>query len=379
MLFAAMLGLLVVLLSAAEGRAAPFDPSDDDPDAWFRLEYLNLWTSHASLGAPLVTTGDATSLGRLGFTSTQPLFGPGSLPSPMFPGMKMTLGGWLYDNLLGGEFSVFATSLRASHFNVASDAAGSPLLAVPFADVSSGVPHESSLVISQPGIAAGRVAADDCMELIGIDLDGLVSLNEHILNPNASVTLLGGVKTVTLKERFAFATDTDFLSGPVLHHNDIFYANDSFFGLDVGVRGGFRWRRWNIEATGRSAVGVSNSVFYIAGQPSMPLALSRIQTVPGEGFFAQSTNIGRYYRNAFSVLPSAQLRVGYALTDHVRLTVGYDAFFWTRVLRAPNQIDRNINTSQLIGPLIGPARPAPLTNYTNFWAQGFTAGVQISF
>lgn len=39
--FAAMMGMLVALLPATTSRAEAFDPSDDDPNARFRLEYLN--------------------------------------------------------------------------------------------------------------------------------------------------------------------------------------------------------------------------------------------------------------------------------------------------------------------------------------------------
>jgi hypothetical protein len=379
MWFAAMLSPLVALLAASSLLAAPFDPDADDPSTWFRLEYLNLWTSHAALPAPLVTTGDSASLGRLGFANTQSLLGPGNLPAPVFPGFKLTFGGWFYDDLLGGEFSIFGTTLRATHFAAASNATGSPLLAIPFADVTSGTAKESSLVVSQAGVASGGVWADDAMGLLGFDLDGLANLNEHVLDPDASLTAIGGLRVLGFRERFKFSSGTDFLSGPSFSHNDIFLTNDSFFGLDLGLRGGYRWRRWSVQATGKTAIGVTSSLLYVAAQDSLPFVISRIRTVPGEGWFAQPSNIGWGYRQAFSVVPAARLRIGYALTSRLRLTLGYEAFFWTRMLRAPNQLDRDINLSQLVGPLIGPARPAVAPNYSNFWAQGFTAGVQVSF
>ncbi|HET6880140.1 MAG TPA: BBP7 family outer membrane beta-barrel protein [Pirellulales bacterium] len=377
-IWSAALFAALALLIGSSATAAPFDPDDDEPTTWFRIEYVNFWTSHASLAAPLVTTGDAAGLGRLGAAQTQSLLGPGSLPAPVFPGAKVTLGGWLYDDFLGGELNVFGTALRASGFSASSGTAG-PLLAVPFADVTSGTPKESSLVVAQPGVSSGRVWADDAMEFSGLDAAALVSLDEHIMNPNVSLTLLGGIKALSFRERFKFSSGTDFLSGASLRHNDMFLANDSFAGVDFGVRGGFRLRRWTIEATGRTAIGASLSTMYIGAQDGMSLAYTRIQTVPGEGWFAQPTNIGRWYRQAFSVVPSAQLRVGYDLTSRLRLTVGYEAFFWMHMLRAPNQIDRNINLNRAIGLAAGPALPSPSPNYTNFWAQGFTAGLQFNY
>lgn len=376
--FAALSALLVVLATATTCAGA-FESDDIDPEKWFRLDYVNFWTSHAPLPAPLVTTGDAAGLGRIGAPQTQILLGPGNLPSSIFPAMRMTVGGWIGDQPFGGEFSFFTTSLRATHFSASSNASGSPLLAIPFLDVPSGSPQPNSLVVSQPGVASGHVWANDAMQFTGIDLHGLGKLDEYLNNTNASLAVLAGVRIISLRERFTFSSGTDFLSGPSVSHNDIFMTNDTFSGFDVGMRGSCRWRRWTIEGTGRAAVGGTFSTVYVAAQDGLAFAYPRIQTVPGEGWFAQPTNIGRQLRQAFSVVPAAQLRVGYTLTDHLRLTLGYEGFFWTRMLRAPNQLDPRINLTQTFAPLFGPALPTARPSFTNFWAQGFTAGMQFSF
>lgn len=61
------------------------------------------------------------------------------------------------------------------------------------------------------------------------------------------------------------------------------------------------------------------------------------------------------------------------------LSVQYEAFLWTRMMRPSDQLDRQINLSQLNGPLVGAARPAVLSNHTDFWAQGFTVGLQFNY
>jgi hypothetical protein len=50
----------------------------------------------------------------------------------------------------------------------------------------------------------------------------------------------------------------------------------------------------------------------------------------------------------------------------------------SNVIRPANQIDPTANTTQLLGtpPLFGPARPMPLFNQTDFWAQGITFGLE---
>ena len=50
------------------------------------------------------------------------------------------------------------------------------------------------------------------------------------------------------------------------------------------------------------------------------------------------------------------------------------------VLRPGDQIDRTINPTQAAGGvLVGPPRPAPLFNTTDFWAHGVNAGLELSF
>jgi len=49
------------------------------------------------------------------------------------------------------------------------------------------------------------------------------------------------------------------------------------------------------------------------------------------------------------------------------------------MMRPSDQLDRQINLSQLNGPLVGAARPAVLSNHTDFWAQGFTVGLQFNY
>jgi hypothetical protein len=60
--------------------------------------------------------------------------------------------------------------------------------------------------------------------------------------------------------------------------------------------------------------------------------------------------------------------------------VGYDLLYWSDVARAPDQIDRRINPSQIPpGALLGVSRPEHTLRTTDFWAQGLTLGVVYQF
>jgi hypothetical protein len=48
-------------------------------------------------------------------------------------------------------------------------------------------------------------------------------------------------------------------------------------------------------------------------------------------------------------------------------------------VRPGGAIDTAINTTQIGGALAGPTRPQPLSNSTDYWAQGLTVGAAYRF
>jgi len=372
----------------AQPRSTPsFSPvnwswcDEVDPGAWVRFEYLNLSVKGATLPAPLATTGGSAGQGRLDAPDTTVLLGqpPGY---GVVPGARLTVGGWIggEEEMFGCEFTGFATALRAAHFNVTSQSADGPLLAVPFAKVTPNGVQESSLVVAQPGVRSGQVGLDDALVLGGMQCSALLSLTEFVPGDRIRLNLLGGIGMFVLKERMHFVSNSVDSLGVATMHSDVFLAENSFFGGDFGARSSFRWRRFLIDVTGRTGVGVNSPTVAIAGENGLPFYVPRPNHLAPEGFFAQPSNVGRFWaHNSFSVVPNAQCHVGYDLTQRLRLTVGYEALLWTRVLRAGDQIDRALNLSQATGQLVGPVSPVAQAKSSTFWAQGFTTGLQLNF
>ena len=74
------------------------------------------------------------------------------------------------------------------------------------------------------------------------------------------------------------------------------------------------------------------------------------------------------------------MNVGYDLMPNLRATVGYTFIYWSRVARPGDQIDTNLNLSQLPpGPLNGIPRPEASWSITDMWAQGISAGIDYRF
>ena len=102
------------------------------------------------------------------------------------------------------------------------------------------------------------------------------------------------------------------------------------------------------------------------------------------GLYALRSNIGQHQRDALAFIPEVGLNIGFQLTRHVKIFVGYTFLWVSTVGRAGDQIDPVINVSQFPirsgnGPLKGRARPAPRISGTDFWAQGLNFGVELAF
>ena len=96
--------------------------------------------------------------------------------------------------------------------------------------------------------------------------------------------------------------------------------------------------------------------------------------------FALPSNIGRQTRDAFSVVPQVQVKAGLNVTSFCRAFVGYDFLYWSSVVRAGDQLDRNVNDSQAIGgTLVGEALPRPQFRQTGFFAHGLTFGLGFQY
>ena len=128
---------------------------------------------------------------------------------------------------------------------------------------------------------------------------------------------------------------------------------------------------------GKIGLGDNLSDLTVGGSTITTLPDGRSGTFVG-GLLAQETNIGKYQRNQFAVLPELGVTVGYNLTCQLRATLGYTFIYWNNVLRAGDQIDSSL--SQLPPePPTGTHEPAALMKTTDFSAQGLRAGVDFCF
>jgi hypothetical protein len=368
------------------------------PRVWLGAEYLLWWTKSGPMPVPVLTTAPLNSPalvpGALGNPDTTVLMGGRDLNYPVQSGARFTAGSWLNtEQTVGVEASYFFLGDRS--FNQSAFvpiSLTSPLLVNPLLDVNPAafVPGESGNFLF-PG---GGAILSSTSRLQGAEINGLRSLLD---NGNARVVLIGGFRFLKLDESLTFATtqfDTGFFafSGQFVNTVDQFLTQNNFYAGQLGAR--FDWIRGRIilQATGKLAMGDTHEIGQIKGFTSTntgpgfavgPPAQIPVTTVPG-GIYAQPTNIGTQIRDRFAVAPEITLNLGVNLTQHLTGFLGYNFLYLSDVARPGNQIDRAINSSQLTsftgvptGPLVGPARPAPQLNSSDFWAQGVSFGLNV--
>jgi Putative beta barrel porin-7 (BBP7) len=380
---------------------------------WISTEYLYWWTKATPTPVPLVTTGspNAAVVGVIGEPRTSVLFGGGDINLPAGSGFRLTLGGWLdHDNKFGLEVSGFLIENQVVNYSNSN----SPVLAVPinvtgngvlYPNGNSAVPINSPVIgqgnplnlgstnagfAPQSGPYTGNINVSVASQLWGVELNGYYNLFRCSGWNSRSgwfLDVLGGFRYLNLTESLTLNANNLDSFGLANSYNDSFQATNQFFGGQVGLKAGVNYCGWSLVGTLKAAFGANQQTLTVNGsttQSALPGSAAAGLGIPTQtfqgGILTQPSNIGTTRQTDFSVVPSANIKIGYDLSPNVRLFAGYDIIYWTNTLRATNQLDGSVNPSQAGGGMLsGAANPAPMFNRSNYFAQGVSAGIMFSY
>jgi hypothetical protein len=352
---------------------------------WASADYLMWWVEGMDT-PPLVTSSPAGTnrdvAGVLGQPTTTILFGGDGLIDTMRPGGRFTAGYWFdWARFHGVEATFLGLMSRDSNFQAQSS--GNPILARPFTNVEPGFEGADAELVAFPGVLTGRIEAEADSSLLGIEV---LYRGAWWQMGNRNFDLLAGWRYLQLDEslrigdfKTSISTDSLVPIGTTIDELDSFSAKNCFNGAEIGLVTHTCWNKWSLEALGKLAFGNTRSKVTIDGTTTI--------TVPGEpasttaaGLLAQETNMGTHQRDVFSVVPEFGLTAGYYLTPNVQARVGYTFIYWNRVARPGDQIDTQLNLSQLEPTgLVGPARPAFTWVDSGVWIQGISLGLEGRF
>ena len=362
-------------------------------DGWVSFEFLS-WYQDGLYLPPLVTTSvdpdvSRNQAGVLTSPSTRILYGGGGVLTDSIDGGRLRFGVWLdrcHTWGLGAE--LISMSSNSDSFVAGSE--GLPILARPIFNTELGV--EDSELVAYPDVVSGAVSVNvnSDFESGGFYIRRLRRTEEGCKQwlfcgcPEHYCTrteLLVGYRYLQLDETVAIReslVSNDSQNPGSFEILDAFRARNQFNGIDLGYM--FRSTRgyWTYDGSVRIAIGNTKQTVTIAGQSQIndPSSVPNLQSYDA-GILALSSNNGVYEQNEFAVVPEIGLNLGYQLTDHLRLMVGYTGIYWSNVVRPGHHISRDVNPNLIPPvqqPVTGAKRPAFAFDTTDYWIQGISLG-----
>jgi hypothetical protein len=353
---------------------------------WVTGDYLFTWIRGERL--PILATTSpagtqASQAGVIGQPGTSPVIGDDIVHDTLRSGARFAAGYWLLPRALGIEAGFMWAESEAASFTAASD--GSTILARPFFDASNNGAARSAL-IGSPGTSSGNIAVSATS---GNFYEGHVDAFGELLDlDNSQLTMLLGYRFFRYDDGLSIrhhilATGGNFVAGTTLDSNDSFTAQNEFHGVDFGLRSEWFWGEWSLEVLAKIAVGEVGTTVKIRG--------SQIVSVPGTtpllqtgGLYALASNIGDHSDDQWDIMPEVGLKLGWRVTSHLQVNLGYSLLWLNGVGRAADQIDFNINPA-----LLPPAQRAPAPDgsdhptfsigRSDVWLQSITFGATYSY
>ena len=345
---------------------------------WARTDYL-LWFGRGVALTPLVTTSSQTSLGVLSAADTRVVVGDERVDNTHRSGGRIDFGLWIDPQQsvgIGGNF--LSVESVGSIFDLQSN--GDPLLARPFFDVSTGL--QDSQVVAATGISNGWINIRTQNDFLGAE----AYVREALTRGNRRrIDLIYGYRFARLDESIEIRDWTVSTNqggpipiGTVIAGRDLFDTQNIFHGGELGLQFSDDVGRFNWSALAKVALGNVRQSATVDGDTIITVPGFDPVASPGS-LYALPTNMGRYHRDRFAVIPEVNLNVGYRLTRAWTARVGYTFLLWNRVAQAVPQIDYNLNPTQISGPLVGPAQPSFTFHNTEYWLQGVNFGLECRF
>jgi hypothetical protein len=378
------------------------------------------------LNTPLVVTTNNPNLfdangnsiaGGLGRPGTSILLGGNDLNSNSFSGGKFGLGAWLdSDNTIGIEGRGFFLGQSSFNRSFAGGPAGLPVVGIPVNNIfpinnlgpvgltipiGENAVTDSFPLVKVPGTPffyGGFRGSDTVIahtQLWGSEINGVFNV---LRTDRWTVDAIAGFRYADLLENISLIGNTtsvvpvaagggvaflnNFYDGTVTAF-DSWRTRSQFYGGQAGFKAETQFGKVFASLSAQVALGSTHQELEIGGYSTL---------LTNAGMFAQSqggtlntvNNIGSYSRNQFSVIPEVELKLGYNITERMRISIGYDFFYWTNVAQAGAQTDRTVDLRQvptipIYDPTLHGTLPATQIRNSNITAQGLNFGIEFKF
>jgi len=281
----------------------------------------------------------------------QNLLGGTNINRDEYSGLRLRFGMWCDEHHgFGIEGSYFGMGDASNQVFVQS--AGVPRLTVPLIGAPVNIAQTPT---------AGSIQATMRTQFQGGD----VNLRRNwLLGSNWHVDVIAGFRYMGLEDDFTFVTQS--VTGPLnVTTNDQIRTRNRFYGGQIGAVGEWEFGDWTLGFRSASAYGYTYQMIDTMG--------SFRTNVPGlngnTGLLTAGIN-RQDSRSRGGFQQEVGASIGYNVSECFRVTGGYNLFYWNNVVRPGEQID--VVRGQ-------PGRPAFNRQTTDFWAQGFTLGLEFRY
>jgi hypothetical protein len=351
---------------------------------FFGLDYIHWWVQKQPVPA-LVTSGNVTDNvpGAFGQPSTKFAIDDVS-NGGAHDGIRLMFG---YDfdqqGILGVEASYFWLDQTSPSASVSGNgSAGSTLFTRPFYNVNT---HQQDAdPINIPGVMSGNFTVNAPLRLMGADANLRWNVNPSPIN-GPRLTLLAGGCFIDLDEKLVTNESLADVPGLGAAGNryalqDNFTTYNRFYGGQLGAAYDCRVGPVVLQFVGKCAFGRTQEVLNVSGFTTVTEGNGAVATNPQAGLYSGPGIDGRHSSGEFAAVPQAQFKLAYQFNDYVRLNLGYDTLWISRVIRPGNQINQDVNVQSVGGPPTAPLDPnfVPFRS-SGLWAQGFNIGVEVNF
>jgi hypothetical protein len=356
-------------------------------ESWARADWL-YWKFRDVPVPPLLVGGNPALplAGIPGGGNAVPLVGP-TRDLGHFNGVRATFGTWFDpDGELGAEISafVFAREGTADVFR------GGPgrSVSVPLVGTTGAV---RAYDFSFPGRVVGEAGVRTASNLWGAEAS---LLHRWYGNGCLNFDTLFGYRHIELNERIdlfgraqpAGAIGT-FLGatlppGATVFTSDAVRARTEFHGAQFGARLEARRSMFTVTGYAKGGLGANIQTLRAEGTTTV-VGAGPTRTVVG-GLRVFPTNFGRDTNTDFAGFADCGLELGLQVTKNVSLRVGYNALWWSDVLRPGNVIGPVATLAQVpIDPTFNAAvratQPTTAFRSSDFWAHGLVVGMMIDW
>ena len=356
---------------------------------WWDSDELLIWWPKAHPLPPLITASRG-SVPAYGLSTTTLLAGNRAIETQDFAGYRLTHGWSLNsEDTLGFEGRYFFLGTRtfsASATDLGDDRSNT--IGLSFRNALTG--QEDALSLARAGQSSALTTVYTSTRVQGAEANFIGNL---YASGGVKVHAIAGYRFFQANEGLRVESQWLQYPTPESAFNKTFGmiadqidAHNEFHGGQLGLMADAHRGQFYVEFTGKAALGTNFEMVRIDGATHLITAnypVPLLQSFHG-GVYAQGTNIGRFTRPAFAVVPEGMLKVGLKLGDRGRFYVGYNFLYISDAVRPGDQIDRTINPTQipLLArglPFAGPESPQPAIVRTDFWTQGLLIGFEARF